>query len=259
MVKKKVLNIFGEVFKSAPPAGTTFTIIHDPYSAIWLMPFAIIKKELERGSFAIITNYTTPVQNIIMSGEQVGLDIKKELENDNLAIIDVFGSRYGVKCECKNLFYIDNVAADTINPKLELILEQHIKPLVKDRRIVRVVYTLDGAALMFGEKETLRLLNQTLALERKYRPNSIFVLPLTKKAVSESFTTWVARISDYVIVTSTRLNGVIEEYLYVVKSLEEGFVPTSYLLHITRDKSPDRLRAMELGGIKPYDYEEDET
>ncbi|USS40706.1 hypothetical protein NF865_00240 [Thermococcus aggregans] len=58
-------------------------------------------------------------------------------------------------------------------------------------------------------------------------------------------------MSDYVIVTSTKLNEKVEERMYVVKSPEEGFTSTVYRLWATGEKSPGRLKVRKIGNSKP--------
>jgi len=231
----------GEIFKEPFPEGSIVTIIHDGYSSAWMIGFAILKKELSEGRFAIISSYTLPLPSLFRAAKQVGLEIEEELEMNNLVVIDIFGSKYSARYERKNVFYIDNVSPETINPKINMIYNQ-IKPVAGERRILRVMHTLDGAALMFGEVETLKLLNQTVAERSKDMSNSVLVLLINRDVVSKKFVGWVAEISDYVIVASVQLEESIKEKIYVVKSPEEGFTSAVYHLQITEERSPNRIR-----------------
>ncbi|USS40707.1 hypothetical protein NF865_00245 [Thermococcus aggregans] len=152
-----------------------------------MLSFAILKKELLQGSFGIIFNYNFPLQNLCRAAKELGLDIEKELSNDNLVVIDVFGSKYNVKCNKKNVFYLDSVSPELINPKIDLLYAKKIQPLTKGRRTIRLINTLDGIALMFGELETLKLLNQTIARGAKDMPDSVLILPINKDVVSQKF------------------------------------------------------------------------
>ena len=251
MTSKTEYGSLGSIFRESIPAGSILTIVYDAYSSAWMLSFAILKKELLRGSFGIISSYNFPFQNLCRAAKHVGLDIEEEISSDNLAVIDVFGSKYNVRCDKKNVFYLDSVLPELINPKIDLIYAENIKPLARDRRVIRLTSTLDGAALMLGELETLKLLNQTIAQRSKDMPDSIFILPINKDVVSHKFIGWVAGVSDYVIIASTRLEENVEEKMYLVKSPEEGFTSTVYRLWITEEKSPERLKIRKIGNGKP--------
>ncbi|USG99024.1 hypothetical protein K1720_05570 [Thermococcus argininiproducens] len=242
--------IVKELFKGQVLSGSIITIIYDAYSSAWMLGFAILKKEIENG-FGVISNYNVPLQELCRAARQVDLDIEGELKRDKLVIIDIFGSKYDVKYKRKNIFYIDSVSPELINPKIDIIYESYVLPMAGKERIIRLVNTLDGTALMFGEMETLKLLNQTIAQRSKQMPDSVLILPINKDVVSKRFIGWIAGISDYVIVASTQLNENLEEKVYLVKSPEEGFTSTVYHLWITEEKSPGRLKAKKIGDGKP--------
>ncbi|MCO6041957.1 hypothetical protein [Thermococcus alcaliphilus] len=252
MAPKSERGVVGSIFRESIPNGSILTIVYDAYSSAWMLSFAILKKELWR-SFGIISNYNFPFQGLCRAAKQVGLDIEKELLNSNLAVIDVFGSKYNVRYEKRNVFYLDSVSPELINPKIDLIYAENIKPMIKGRRVIRLINTLDGAALMLGEMETLKLLNQTIAQRSKDMPDSILILPINKDVVSQKFIGWVAGVSDYVIIASTKLDESVEEKMYLVKSPEEGFTSTVYHLWITEEKSPERLKVRKIGDGKPQE------
>ncbi|ASJ03648.1 hypothetical protein A3L09_10450 [Thermococcus profundus] len=239
-----------QIFREPLSPGSIVSIIYDGYSSAWMMGFAILKREIQEGGFAVISNYNLPIPGLCRSARQVGLEIEKELSEDNLAIIDVFGSKYSARYDKKNVFYVDNVSPETINPKIDLIYRDHIMPLIKNRKTVRLINTLDGAALMFGEMETLKLLNQTIAGRSKDVPDSVLILPINRDVVSAKFTGWIAGISDYVIISSTQMGEDIEEKIYLVKSPEEGFTSAVYRLWITEEKSPERIKVKRIGGSR---------
>lgn len=241
-----------EIFKEPFPEGSIVSIIHDGYSSAWMMSFAILKKEISNGSFGVLSSYNLPLPSLFRAAKQVGLEIEEELERDNLVVIDIFGSKYSARYEGKNVFYIDNVSPETINPKINMIYLNRIKPLASERRTVRLIHTLDGAALMFGEVETLKLLNQTVAERSKDMPNSILILPINRDVVSKKFIGWVSGISDYVIVASVQLEESIREKVYIVKSPEEGFTSAVYHLWITEEKSPQRLRVRKINENREF-------
>ncbi|MBO8174642.1 MAG: hypothetical protein H0Z18_05230 [Thermococcus sp.] len=222
-------------------------IIYDTYSSAWLISFALLKSEIDKNNFGIISNYNLPLLNLFRAAEFVGLELKKELKDDNIAIIDVFGSKYGSRFEFKNVFYLNYVDPETINPKIDMIYEHEIKPILGNRTAFRVIYTLDGAALMLGENMTLKLLNQTIAVKTKLMPNSVLVLPINKDVVSQRFVAWITNISEYVIVASSKITEEeIEERLHLVKSPLEEFAPSTYTLWTTKGRKAERLRVKKL-------------
>ncbi|MEO2152694.1 MAG: hypothetical protein ABGW50_08575, partial [Thermococcus sp.] len=83
-----------EVFPPSKMRGSTVAVIYDAYSSAWQILFLFIKRALENGYFAVISNYSVPLRSLLHRCTSVGLDAEKALESSSLAIIDVFGSRY---------------------------------------------------------------------------------------------------------------------------------------------------------------------
>jgi len=72
-----------------------------------------------------------------------------------MAIIDVFGSRYSpLRIEIENVLYLDKVEPETIKPKIDRIYCGSLRDKLKSEKVVRMIYTLDGATLMLGEEQT---------------------------------------------------------------------------------------------------------
>jgi len=226
--------------------GSVVSIIYDRFSSAWVIGLAIVSWFIQKGDFGIISNYNLPVSKLADASRFVGFDLRKALREDNLAIIDIFGSRYGNREELKNVFYLDTVDPETINPKISMIYS-NLKPLMKGKPIIRLVYTLDGAALILGEDETLKILNQTLAHRSRELPSSIMILPVNKDVVSERFVSWIASISDYVLVgTSEVTNRGLVERFHLVKSPMEGFEPTTYDFKVSKERKVERLKFKKL-------------
>lgn len=239
--------VIQEVFKKGIIPNSIVAIIYDAYSSAWMISFALLKSELERGNFGIISNYNLPILNLFRAAEVAGLSLRSELENGNVAVIDLFGSKYGSRFEFKNVFYLNYVDPETLNPKIDMIYEREIKPVLGDRMAFRMIYTLDGAALMLGENMTLKLLNQTIAVKTKLMPNSVLVLPLNKDVVSQRFVAWTTSISEYVIVALSKITEEgIEERLHLIKSPLEEFAPSTYILWTTKGRKAERLRVKRL-------------
>ncbi|AEH24111.1 hypothetical protein [Pyrococcus yayanosii] len=245
-MEKEEANEVLEVFKITPEPGTVVSIIHDTYSAGWQIFFGIIAELLEKGYFPVISNYNLPLPNLFKRASAVGLNMRRELENDKMAIIDVFGSKYGLTYDFKNTYYLQGVDPDTLNPKISMIYDM-LRPKMKGKELIRAVYTLGGAAMMLGEEEVLKLLSITVAQRIIQFPNSILLMLMNRDVLSKRFIAWVSEMSDYVIVTRSELTSEgIMERLYVVKSPSEGFMPSAYRLHIAEEKTKERIRVERL-------------
>jgi len=236
-----------ETFKVVPSDGAVVSIIYDTYSSGWQLFFGTIAELLERGKFVILSNYNQPLKTLFKLASAVGIEIEKELKNDNMAIIDVFGSKYEAHFNIPNVYYLQGVVdVDTINPKILSIFER-LQSKFKKRGLVRAIYALEGATFMFGEEETLKLINADLAHKSKYHPDTIFMFLMNSDILSKKFIAWVSGISDYVIVTKSKLepDGILER-LYVVRSPDEGFRPLAFKLHVADELTKERIKIEKL-------------
>ncbi len=246
-MSSKEEEIVSALFRNRLPHNSIVSIIYDTYSSAWMLGFAFLKREMDAGGFGSISNYNLPFPNLLRAGAWVGLNIVDELEKDNLIIIDVFGSKYNVRFDVKNLFYLENVDPETINPKINVLYERIVLPKMHHRTVIRLVHTLDGAAFMLGEEVTLKLLNATIAEKTRTMPESVLVLPVNRDVVSRRFVAWVASLSDYVIVASSKLTDEgLKETLHVVKAPFEDFEPTAYKLRATGERA-ERLKIRKIG------------
>ncbi|AEK72572.1 hypothetical protein GQS_03355 [Thermococcus sp. 4557] len=236
-----------EIFNEDRLSGAVVTVIYDAYSSAWRIPLLLLRRAIERGYFGIVSNYTGPLTNFTKRAGTVGLDVRTALERGDLAIIDLFGTRYNSRAAMPNVFYLDKVEPETINPKIGYIYETELGKVLSERTAFRLIYTLEGAALMLGEESTLKLLNQTLASRAAQLPNSTLVLPINRDVVSEKFVAWVAGVSDYVLLarSSFEPDG-IKEYLYVISSPCEEFEPTAYLFRVTGGKGTEKLKVKKI-------------
>lgn len=240
------ITLIDNLFKERFLPNSSITIIYDAFSLAWAISFAILANKLKEGAFGVILNYNMPIKKLFRLAEFVGLNLKEEVKKGNVAIIDVFGSRYGSRFDMKNIFYLDIVDPETINPKIELIYSE-LRPYFTNREIIRLVYTLDGVSLMFGENATLKLLNQTIASREKDAPNSILILPLNRDIVSQRFVAWVTSISDYIIIGSSKIEEEgLSERLHFIKSPVEDFEPCTYRFWTTKGRSVERLKVKKL-------------
>jgi len=243
MVERTVL----ELFREEHFPGSTISLIYDTYSSAWRIPLVILKYAIDNGYFGVVSNYNVPIKTFLRKGSSVGLDVERALKEDRMAIIDLFGTKYGLKKELPNVFYLDKVEPETLNPKIERVYTGPLKEKLSKMPVIRVIYTLDGASIMLGEEQTLRLLNQSLACRALQLPNSTLVISLNEDVVSRRFVAWVVGISDYVITASSHFTeDGLREYLYLVSAPHEEFEPTAYSFKVTGEKGIEKLKVRKI-------------
>ncbi|WP_457750766.1 hypothetical protein [Thermococcus sp.] len=236
-----------ELFREEHFLGSTISIIYDAYSSAWQIPLVILKYAIDNGYFGVVSNYNIPIRAFIRKSKTVSIEVEKVLREGKMAIIDLFGTRYNSREEFPNVFYLDKVEPETLNPKIERIYQGPLREKLSTMPTLRVIYTLDGASILLGEENTLKLLNQTLAYRGLQLPNSTLILALNSDVVSKRFVAWVAGISDYVIKANShfREDG-IREYLYLISSPEEEFEPSAYSFKVTGEKGIEKLRVKKI-------------
>jgi len=236
-----------DLFREEYLPGSTVSIIYDAYSSAWRIPLLLLKHAVENGRVGIVSNYAGPIKLFIRKARTVGLDIERALQNGEVAVIDLFGTRYGSKESLPNVFYLDKVEPETLNPKIDRIYDVYLRELVRYRPVFRLVYTLDGLSLLLGEENTLKLLNQTLASRTRQLPDSILVLALNRDVVSTRFVAWVSGISDYVILAKSWLEETgLKEALYLISAPYEDFEPEMYSFRVTKRRGMEKLRVRKI-------------
>lgn len=226
--------------------GSTVAVIYDAYSSAWQILFLFLKRAIEDGYFAVISNYSVPLRSMLHRCASVGLDAEDALESSKMAIIDVFGSRYSpLRTERENIFYLDRVEPETINPKIDIIYCGPLRDKLKSKKAMRMIYTLDGASLMLGEEQTLKLLNQTIAHKSIRFPDSTLLLPLNADMVSRRFVAWVSNVSDYVLLAKSWIReDHVKELLYFIKAPYADFEPVVYSLKVGRGEEKIMLKKL---------------
>jgi hypothetical protein len=236
-----------DLFDREHVSGATISIIYDAYSSAWQIPLYLLRHALDEGYYGVVSNYSVPVRMLLRKMEIVGLNAVDALEQAKLAIIDLFGTRYMTREDLPWVFYLDKVEPETLNPKIEMIYRGQLKNFMSKRKVIRLIYTLDGASLMLGENSTLKLLNQSLASKIEYIPDSTLILALNHDVVSKKFVAWVAGISDYVILARSRLEDEgLKENLYLISAPHEEFEPTAYSFKVTKEKGSERLKVKKI-------------
>ncbi|NJE55197.1 hypothetical protein [Thermococcus sp. 21S9] len=243
-----------DVFPPSRMKGSTVAVIFDAYSSAWQILFLFLRRAIESGYFTVISNYSVPLRSLLHRCASVGLDAEKALNSSKMAIIDVFGSRYSpLRTEIENVFYLDRVEPETINPKVDMIYCGPLRDKLKSGKAIRMIYTLDGASLMLGEEQTLKLLNQTIAHKSIRFPESTLLLPLNADMVSRRFVAWVSNVSDYVLLAkSWIMEDHVKELLYFLKAPYADFEPVVYSLKVSSGREKimlKKLSAPELGAL----------
>ncbi|BAD85360.1 hypothetical protein, conserved, N-truncation [Thermococcus kodakarensis KOD1] len=203
------------------------------------------------GYFPVISNYSSSFSGLVRRARSVGLDMMKELKKGRMAVIDVFGSRYSpVHVELPGVFYLDSAEPETINPKIDAIYSKLVEE--KGPRLFRMIYTLDGVAVMFDEGRTIKLLNQTIAEKSVTTPESVLLIALNSDVVSRSFLAWTVSLSDYAIFVSSKVTEEgIRELLYTVKSVNIDFEPGVYSLEIRKGEERIHLEKLSTSELRP--------
>ncbi len=234
--------------------GSTLAVIYETYSSAWELPLVIVKELVESGWVVPITNYMRPLGHLIRDLNNVGLDAEKSLEHDQLFIIDVFGSRYGLKEDRKNVFYLDSVDPETLNPKIFRIIYEKILPKAKahGKKVLRLIYPLHGVVQIAGEEATIKMLGHHLTQHATLPVESSMIISLNKDTVSKNFTSWVVELSDYVLLSKVFIErNMIEEHLYFLKAPLREFRPGEYLLIKTGRIGKERFGMRRIGGFSP--------
>ncbi|CAB49344.1 hypothetical protein [Pyrococcus abyssi] len=213
--------------------GATISIMYDAFSLGWALGFEILKNLVKKNSLGVIHNYNLPTIKLISRAAFVGLNIKELGEKKEVLVVDIFGSKYDVPPYDSYVFQVQNPTPETLNPKIESLYESKIFPIAGSKRVVKLVYTLDGLATMFGEDVAIKLLNGELAwLAKMYsKRNVMTILLLNVDMVSKKLIAWTSGLSDIVITFQSfeeEVEGEFIEKMTIVKSLHPEFEPTTY-------------------------------
>jgi len=207
---------------------SSLLIIYDSFSQGWALPFEILKHQISEGALGVIINYNLPIPRLILRANSAGLDIEKEGENGNIAIIDVFGSRYGSQHSGDYIYRINGFNPETYVPKLEQIYKDIFKKSDKTK-VVDFVFSLDGMAFELGESRSIKLLKRLLSNHIINGRHLFSIHLLGNDRVSREFLSWNIEFSDYVIEFSSKKHEYgFYEQMYVLKSPLTTFEPRAY-------------------------------
>ncbi|ACJ16039.1 hypothetical protein TON_0552 [Thermococcus onnurineus NA1] len=207
---------------------SSLLVIYDSFSLGWKLPFEIMKRHISRGVLGILINYNLPLPRLMLRAKSVGLDIEKEGERGNIAIIDVFGSRYDFHHPEDYVYRIENFNPETYIPKLEQIYRTIFKKTDKTD-VVGFIFSLDGMAFEIGEERSIKLLKHLLS-SRIINGRHLFSMYLLgEDRVSKGFLSWSIEFNDYVLeFSSEKGDHGISEQMYVIKSPLVKFEPMAY-------------------------------
>lgn len=241
----EVLNVGDRTLNEALGGGfledTIMLLIYDSYSLGWLLGFNIMKERIREGDFGLFMNYNLPVSRLGLRMRLLGIDMEEEGRRGNMAIVDFFGSRYGIRYNLDYVYQVENFDAQTYIPKFLRVYSRLMNEKIGDRRAVGVNFTTDGMAFEIGEDTIIRILRSNLAhKEQAYlrsapeRKMPINVLNVNKDRVSSRFIAWLTELSEYVIEFSSRSEGrpFGEEEMNVIKSPLEEFEPSRYVFSV---------------------------
>ena len=221
---RSVKDYLGEIV----PAGILL-LSHNQYSLGWRIGARLVKEEVDAGGFGMITNVAIPFRKLCMRMKLGGLDIIKEGEEGNLAVINVFKENLPYDF----VYSVGEVDANTFIPKYVEVhkrLPQEHK--LKNRRLVHAFVTLSTLYERFGEEIMKQLFMGRLhAGERLVRRGFNFwdVLIVNRDSIPKDIHSWMISISDYVIMTQGILkeNEFVED-IAIIKGVSKDFKPTVF-------------------------------
>ena len=211
-------------------SGSIVSILYDTYSLGWVFGFELFRSVLSEGFLGVIHNYSLPYPRLISRASFVNLNIPVEASRDRLRILDIFGSRYNVPVRDPYILRINNPNEDTLAPKIEKIYHDEIYPLAQGG-IVKLVYTLDGTVVMFGEKSTIKLLNSEMSFlaRESIRRRVSEILLLNTSVVSDRLVAWISSVSDTMVVFRSKFeDDVLLERMIILKTPSPEFEQVTY-------------------------------
>ncbi|NJE06162.1 hypothetical protein E3E36_08415 [Thermococcus sp. M36] len=231
--------------------GSSMLFIYDSFSLGWMLPFMMMKHQISEGTFVVIINYNLPLHKLILRARSVEFDIEKEGKAGNLAVIDVFGSRYSYSYPGDYVYRIEGFNPETYIPKLEQIYREIFKKVDK-KNVMDFVFSLDGMAFELGEGRSIKLIRHLLSNGIINGRHLFSIYLLNRDRVSLEFLSWNIEFSDYILeFSSKRTDHEIIEHMYVLKSPLLKFEPGVYVYDMKRQgvipqTSSEKLRPESL-------------
>ncbi len=218
---KAIKTYLGEII----PAGMLL-VSYDQYSLGWRLGIKLLKEEIGKGAFVIMTNVALPLRKFHARMRSAGLDVIQEGEKGNLALINAFGE----KREDGFIYNLEKVDESTFIPKYFEIKKQILRDYWLDKRkFVNVFTTLDMLYERFGTSFVKSFLRAQLIEDEKMMDDgydfwNIFIVK--RDIVPNELHSWFVSLSDYVILT----RGILKEEEFIeniaiLKGTYEEFMP----------------------------------
>ncbi|WP_099211754.1 hypothetical protein [Thermococcus henrietii] len=223
----------------------SFVLIHevDPRARGKEILLHILREKLKRGDLVGYFNISYPIHILMKAFEVSGIDARKYLNEENLAIIDTFGSFYDVVSNLGGVWYLrGSLSADVLPAKYVEVVEAHKKRWAKLKMFQgRELYGFamdvsDYIDMLGGESETLRYLEISAELRanarayREYPKGTNFWLWGRKGGLRVLAS--VYRRATYVLRVRSELSGDrVVRYLEVLKAPDIGGEVIKFAYH----------------------------
>ncbi|AAL80549.1 hypothetical protein PFDSM3638_02085 [Pyrococcus furiosus DSM 3638] len=194
--------------------------------------YYIMAEKLRKGNLVGYFNISYPLQMVFRALERFNLNPIELLHSRILAIIDTFGSFYGIKTNLPGVWYLEGMlSSETLPGKYAKVIEAHKsvwarEGMFKDRDIFGFAVAMSSYLDIFGSREeTLRYLELSAEVRskhsayKKYPRGTNFWLWVGKR--DEGVLNSVYRRADYVLRTRSRFTEEgIKRELLVLKTPE---------------------------------------
>jgi hypothetical protein len=204
---KSIRDYLGEILP-----GGMLLLSYNQYSLGWKIAVKLLKEEIDAGGFGIITNVALPFKKFYRRTKSGGLDIIKEGEAGNLAVIDLLDKE---SPPYDFVYPLKDADDTTLIPKYGQIHKRIFQDYdLKGRRVLHTFATLSTLYDKFGEKSVRDLLMARLLVGEKLINEGVNfweIFIVNRDEVPERFHSYLISISDYVIITQ----GILEENAFV--------------------------------------------
>lgn len=205
-------------------------IAYDKRSLGWMLGLKMFKSLIEHGAVGVVLNTVASVSKLELRLERVGLDMRKAGEEGSLYVIDLFGSKYGIRSKAPYILQIADWNEDTGIAKLIALYRKLGRKIPKGSTVVGLVATMEGLYHEFGEKIMKALIRSSFA-SFEQEPLSEYELMtislLNEGAIPDQIGAWLFSINDQVVEFISYVDSEgSEEIVLFPKSVLPGFSPS---------------------------------